>query len=507
MISTVAHATRNLFDTAFRALKDPAKFSSRSRGPAPLHPRSPAPLHLCYTLWLMYTELFETLYPINTPKKEKGVVVTGVDAFALGDEIGIEIGDRIMKVNGHELRDFLDFQFYTGSEDSVRLEIIKRSGEACEVDVEVGEGEIWGLDLEYFAPRQCANDCIFCFCNQNPEGSRESLFFKDEDVRLSFLHGNYTTMSSISKMELDRIVEQRLSPQYVSVHATDPEVRRYLLGRKRPDDVMGKMRYLSEQGIELHAQIVLCPTINDGEVLRRTVSDLAELHPGLTSVAIVPVVFTRLHNYRHLMKAVTDDYARALVKEVRPLQREFRRRLGQTFVFLADEFYMRAGLSLPGRAHYGDYPQIEDGVGMVRRFHIEAGKTLKRNLSGIEPGTLYGTIATGELFYPVLAGMIEKINRRLGTRLKTVRVKNHFFGEEVTVAGLLAGSDLLRARERFEGDFLIVPDQACLKEGHIFLDDLSLEDLEQKLGRTVIHGGPSLLSMLERAREAESLSL
>ena len=197
--------------------------------------------------------------------------MTAVDAFALGDEVGIEAGDRIMKVNGRELRDFLDFQFYTGSEDRVRLDVIKKSGEAQQIDVEVGEGEIWGLDFEYFAPRQCANDCIFCFCNQNPEGSRESLFFKDEDTRLSFLHGNYTTMSSISKMELDRIVEQRLSPQYVSVHATDPEVRRYLLGRKRADDVMAKMRYLADQGIELHAQIVLCPTINDGEVLRRTI--------------------------------------------------------------------------------------------------------------------------------------------------------------------------------------------------------------------------------------------
>jgi putative radical SAM enzyme (TIGR03279 family) len=202
----------------------------------------------------MYTELFETIYPINT-KAEKGVVVTAVDPFALADELGIEAGDRIMRVNGRDVHDFLDFQFYTGSEDRVRLDVIKKSGEATSLDAEVGEGEIWGLDFEYFAPRQCANDCIFCFCNQNPVGSRESLFFKDEDTRLSFLHGNYTTLSSISKVELDRIVQQRLSPQYVSVHATDPEVRRHLLGRKRPDDVLGKMRYLSDNGIELHAQI------------------------------------------------------------------------------------------------------------------------------------------------------------------------------------------------------------------------------------------------------------
>jgi putative radical SAM enzyme (TIGR03279 family) len=454
----------------------------------------------------MYTELFETIYPINT-RKEKGVVVSGVDPFTLGDEIGVEAGDRIMKVNGRVLRDFLDFQFYAGSEDSVRLEIIKKSGEPLEVEVEVGEGEIWGLDFEYFSPRQCGNDCIFCFCNQNPVGSRDSLFFKDEDTRLSFLHGNYTTMSSISKMELDRIVEQRLSPQYVSVHATDPEVRRYLLGRKRPDDVLGKMRYLAGHGIELHAQIVLCPAINDGEALRRTVYDLAELHPSLTSVAIVPVVFTRLHNYSHLMTAVTDDYARGIIKELRPWQREFRERFGSTFVFLADEFYLRAGARLPGRGHYGDYPQIEDGVGMVRRFIMDSNKTLQRGLvetAGMRRGSLHGTIVTGELFHPILAGFVGELNERWGTRLKVVAVKNQFFGEEITVAGLMTGGDVLAARESIEGNFLIVPEQACLKSGHVFLDDLSLEDLEQKLRMPVSHGGASLISMIERAGELES---
>jgi putative radical SAM enzyme (TIGR03279 family) len=451
----------------------------------------------------MYTELFETIYPINTPKKDKGVLVTAVDAFALGDEVGIQAGDRIMKVNGRELRDFLDFQFYTGSEDRVRLDVVKKSGEAVEIDTEVGEGEIWGLDFEYFAPRQCANDCIFCFCNQNPAGSRESLFFKDEDTRLSFLHGNYTTMSSISKMELDRIIEQRLSPQYVSVHATDPEVRRYLLGRKRPDDVVAKMRYLADHGVELHAQIVLCPTINDGAVLSRTIDELAELHPALHSVAVVPVVFTKLHNYHHLMRAVTDEYARELIKQVRPLQREARRRFSTTFVFLADEFYLRAGARLPGRAHYGDYPQIEDGVGMVRRFCIEAAKTLKRDLAAdfhLEPGGLHGTVATGELFYPILSDYVSRLNKQAGTRLKVVAVKNRFFGEEITVAGLIAGGDLLKAQDRFEGDFLIVPEQACLKSGHVFLDDLSLEDLEQQLQMPIAHGGASLASLIERAQ-------
>jgi putative radical SAM enzyme (TIGR03279 family) len=451
----------------------------------------------------MYTELFETIYPINI-KKEKGVTVSGVDAGGLGEAVGLEPGDRVMRANGHALRDFLDWQYYTGSEDRVRLEVLKATGETVEIAVQVAEGEIWGLDFEYFSPRQCANDCIFCFCNQNPRGARESLFFKDEDTRLSFLHGNYTTMSSLSKMEMDRIIEQRLSPQYVSVHATDPEVRRYLLGRKRADDVLGKMRYLAEHGIELHAQIVLCPTINDGDVLKRTIDDLAGLHPHLTSVAVVPVVFTALHNYKHLMTAVTPEFARDLIKQIRPVQRAFRARFGSTFIFLADEFYLCAGLPLPGRRHYGDYPQIEDGVGMVRRFVIEAKATLKREPAGLAPGALDGTVVTGQLFQPILAGYIEAMNARFGTRLRTIAVENQFFGKEVTVAGLLGGGDVLKVRDQIRGRFVIVPEQACLKSGHIFLDDLTLDDLERQLGVPVAHGGSSLATMIERARHLEA---
>jgi putative radical SAM enzyme (TIGR03279 family) len=334
------------------------------------------------------------------------------------------------------------------------------------------------------------------------------LFFKDEDTRLSFLHGNYTTMSSISKLELDRIIEQRLSPQYVSVHATDPEVRRYLLGRKRPDDVMGKMRFLVQHGIALHAQVVLCPTLNDGQILRQTADDLASLHPGLGSVAVVPVVFTRLHNYRHLLTPVTGDYAVDLIREVKPWQREFKKRLGTNFIFLADEFYMKAGLPIPAASHYGDYPQIEDGVGMVRRFIGETERFLRppdlASRVPVQQGSLCGTVATGALFYPRLAPLIERLNGVLGTRLETIPVPNQFFGPEVTVAGLVTGSDVLKARDRIRGDFLVVPEQSCLKSGHVFLDDVTLQTLEQSLGIPVAHGGPSLKTLVQIARDLES---
>jgi NifB/MoaA-like Fe-S oxidoreductase len=203
------------------------------------------------------------------------------------------------------------------------------------------------------------------------------------------------------------------------------------------------------------------------------------------------------------MTAVTSEFARQIVGDLRPLQRSYRSRFGTTFVFLADEFYLRAGINLPGRAHYGAYPQIEDGVGMVRGFVVAAERTLRRNLVAelrVERGALHGTVATGELFYPILNSFVNRFNEQAGTRLKVVAVKNRFFGEEVTVAGLIGGGDLMAAREAFEGDFLIVPEQACLKSGHIFLDDMTLEDLSRELQIPVAHGGASLASLIERAR-------
>jgi putative radical SAM enzyme (TIGR03279 family) len=310
---------------------------------------------------------------------------------------------------------------------------------------------------------------------------------------------------------LDRIVDQRLSPQYVSVHSTDPEIRRYLLGRKRPDDVLGKLRFLAGHRIDLHAQIVLCPGINDGDALEKTVRDLALLYPSLTSIAVVPVVVTSLHNYRHLLTPVTNEYSRTLIKQVRGWQREFRSRFGSAFVFLADEFYLRAGLQVPGEAHYGDYPQIEDGVGMVRRFMSEVRRALRRpdlasEMNITAGGDLDGTVATGELFYPILSDAIKRLNERLGSRLRAVAVRNRFFGEEVTVAGLIAGGDVLAARDSFKGRFLIVPEQACLKSGDTFLDDMRLSDLEQRLGLPVSHGGPSVFTLFEKAQELVSRS-
>src|SRR5437588_2076659 len=235
--------------------------------------------------------------PAVTNIRRRGVVITDVAPASLSAELELEPGDRIIKVNGRLVRDYLDFRFQTGGETELILEIRKQDGEDWELQVERDESENFGLTFEQIVPRQCANECIFCFCKGNPDDARPSLFVRDEDVRLSFLYGNYTTLTSITEDEMRRVIEQRLSPQYVSVHATDLDVRAYLLGvDKKRADITTKMQRLMDAGIEIHAKVVLCPEINDGEILRRTIYDLANFHPRVRSVAIVPLGLTRYLN-------------------------------------------------------------------------------------------------------------------------------------------------------------------------------------------------------------------
>ncbi|HEX5707444.1 MAG TPA: DUF512 domain-containing protein [Pyrinomonadaceae bacterium] len=425
--------------------------------------------------------------PAVTQIRRRGVEITEVAPGSLGAELELEAGDRVVKVNGRIVRDYLDFRFQTGGETELTLGVVKRaSGEEWEIEIERGEGEDFGLSFENIAPRQCANECLFCFCKGNPPDARPALFFRDEDVRLSFLYGNYTTLTSITEAEMRRVIEQRLTPQYVSVHATDLRVRARLLGvDEERADVGAKMRRMMDAGIEIHAQVVLCPGINDGRVLERTVRDLAAEHPRVKSVAIVPLGLTR-YNTDERLTPVTREFCERVIREVEPLQRELRGTLGTTFAFLGDEIYLRAGRGVPGRRHYGDYPQIEDGIGMVRSFEEQASRFLRR-LERRPPTRaaarkLHGTILTGTLFAPVLRRFVGRLNERFGTRLKTVAVTNEYFGPEIVVAGLMTGECVEAARGEMEGDFVLMPKSAHKSDEPVMLDGTRLEDLEKRLG-------------------------
>ncbi|HEX7332875.1 MAG TPA: DUF512 domain-containing protein [Pyrinomonadaceae bacterium] len=425
--------------------------------------------------------------PAVTNIRRRGVEIAEVAPDSLGAEMDLQSGDRIIKVNGRVVRDYLDFRFHTAGETELVLEVRKKSGEDWEVELERGEGEDFGLAFEQIVPRQCANACIFCFCNGNPADARPSLFIKDEDVRLSFLYGNYTTLTSITEDEMRRIVEQRLSPQYVSVHATDLDVRAYLLGiDKQRADISEKISRLLEAGIEVHAQVVLCPGINDEEVLKKTIFDLAAEFPRITSVAIVPLGLTRYNTDPRLTR-VTPEFCRNVIDQVTAIQKQLHAKLGTNFALLGDEIYLRAGRRIPARSHYGDYPQIEDGVGMVRSFENEFAALVRKleREQWTSASNTSGTIFTGTLFAPVLRKMIDKLNARFGTRLVVEALENSYFGGDVSVAGLLTGQDLVQARDRVAGEFVCIPRQMLKSDEAIMLDGMKLDEVSRALGQPV----------------------
>ncbi|MGI8848921.1 MAG: DUF512 domain-containing protein [Pyrinomonadaceae bacterium] len=418
--------------------------------------------------------------PAVTQLRRPGVLITEVSPESLAKELELGIGDRIVRVNGRQVRDYLDFRFQTAGETEMTLLVKKPGGESWEIRIEREEGEDFGLMFEQIVPRQCANECLFCFCKGNPDDARPSLFVRDEDIRLSFLYGNYTTLSSITEDEMKRIVEQRLSPQYVSVHATDLKTRAYLLGvDEKRADIFGKLNRLLDNNIEIHAQVVLCPEINDGLILEKTLRDLASRYPKVISTAVVPVALTRYNTDKRLTR-VTPEFCRRTIAEVERLQREFRKTLGVTFAFLGDEIYLKAGAPLPSRAHYGKYPQIEDGVGMIRSF-LSSFERLFKKIQSSEfkvQSSLNGTILTGEMFAPILHEQIEKLNSVINSRLRVLAVPNTYFGGDVAVAGLLTGQDFLAVKDKIIGDFVIIPKHTIKSDEPIFLDGMSFENLK-----------------------------
>ena len=444
--------------------------------------------------------------PAVTQLRRPGVIITEVTPGSVSDEIALVPGDRIVRINGRPVRDYLDFRFQTAGETELSFQVKKTNGETHEIEFDRDEGEDLGLMFEQIVPRQCANECIFCFCKGNPSDARPSLFVRDEDIRLSFLYGNYTTLSSITEDEMRRIVEQRLSPQYVSVHATDLKTRAYLLGvDEKRADISDKLHRLLENDIEIHAQVVLCPEINDGAILEKTLRDLSAHYPKVISTAVVPVALTR-YNTDERLTPVTPEFCRRTIAQVEKLQKEFRRTLGTTFAFLGDEIYIKGGVDIPSRRHYGNYPQIEDGVGMVRAFlnaferllraepPASAGGFLRnprtrsiamvpkesRNPPAYAGGSAFGTILTGEMFAPILAEQVVRYNELRKTKLTVLGVPNTYFGGDVAVAGLLTGQDYLNVKDRIVGDFAVIPKHTIKSDEPILLDGMSYDELKRQ---------------------------
>jgi putative radical SAM enzyme (TIGR03279 family) len=429
----------------------------------------------------------------------EGVVVAAVRPRSPAAAGGIAAGDRLLTINGRPLRDAIDFQFHA-SEDLLDVELER--GTARRRLTVLRDSRDLGLTLEAPRPGEiatCANKCVFCFIHQLPKGMRRSLYVKDDDFRLSFLHGNYITLSDLAEDAVARIIEQRLSPLYISVHTTDPALRHALLGRPRHSaEILPRLERLARAGIRMHAQIVLCPDWNDGAHLERTVRELAPLAPQVATVAIVPVGLTRHRERLPALRPLADDEARALVDTVRGWQGHFLASLGTRFVFLADEVYLQAQVEVPPARAYEGFAIAEDGVGLVRRFEDAFARSVARRRQWKPGGPV--TVVSGAMYAPRLGSLLTSLAPR-GVRAHVAGVTNDFFGSGVAVAGLLTGRDIQRQLAAHDdlAATVLVPAVAVRDGDGVFLDDLTADDLARGLGvsvRIVEPDAPSLLEAL-----------
>jgi len=430
----------------------------------------------------------------------EGVVIASVRRRTAAAAAGLLPGDRILAVNGEPVRDAIDFQFHAGDDDLALT--VERDGALASFALE-RRGRALGLDLTAPTPSEiatCANKCVFCFIHQLPRGMRRSLYVKDDDFRLSFLHGNYITLTDLDEAALRRIEEQRLSPLYVSVHATDPALRHELLGRPRGSaEILPRLERLAKAGIRMHAQIVLCPDVNDGHHLERTVFELAPLHPHVPTTAIVPVGLTRHRERLPHLRGLTPPEARALVATVSGWQERFLATLGSRFVFLADEVYLMADTALPPAVAYEGFPVAEDGVGLVRRFEDDLARALRRFRAPARHRVL--TVVTGEMYGPRLVRLLAPLAGH-GVETHVAAVPNDFFGRAIAVAGLLTGRDVQRhlAALPHLGEEVLVPTVALRDGDGVFLDDFTLRDLSADLGVPVRAVEPSARALLQALR-------
>ena len=419
-------------------------------------------------------------------RAEPGLRIQTVHVGGMAESLGLKPGDEILSIGGEPIRDPIDFRFHF-SEDEVTLDV-NREAERLIFEIEKDPEDDLGVDFEDMGILKCDNKCVFCFLHQMPKGLRKTLYYQDDDFRLSFLHGAYVTLTNLDPGEFERIIEQRLTPMYVSVHATDPTVRGQLLGRPDPVDVLGPIDRLIEAGIQCHTQIVLCPGLNDGYELKRSVFDLADRHPGVASVGVVPLGLTRFRKNLPDLAPVTPDVARATLDEIHHHQATLLPRLGSHFVYAADEFYLLTHRGMPPRSAYDGFPLVENGVGMVRRFLDDFDASFEDLRSS--SSSLRVCLVTGLLGGHFIPGVVSRLNELPHISARSVIVENQFLGPRITVSGLLAGKDIALALEKAPPgpDEVVVLPPNCVNHDGLFLDDFNPRDLEDRIGSRVVVG-------------------
>lgn len=411
------------------------------------------------------------------------IIIESVADGSPAQRAGILPGDRLRSINGQTVRDVIDYAYFA-FDDELAMELVNTDGIHRILRLEPAHGEPLGLSFQPPEPKRCGNQCLFCFVHQLPKGMRKPLYVKDEDYRLSFLQGTYVTLSNLKKSELRRIIEQRLSPLYISVHATEPALREQLLGKTDIPPIMEQLTVLASGRIQMHTQVVLCPGLNDGAALEQTVDQLAALHPAIQSLAVVPVGLTEHRKHLPELTAVDQQYAATFLDQWLPRMRQINRRLGEPFLQLADEFFLKADYPFPKLSEYGDLPQWENGVGMVPWF-LKDAKAVLRRAKPLPP--LTATVATGLSAHGFVTDFLQALGEKSSVQLAAAAIPNRLFGSSVTVTGLISGNDIIKAlKGKPLGDVLLIP-SVMLKEGAgVFLDDRTPDEISQMLKVPVI---------------------
>lgn len=431
-----------------------------------------------------------SLVPVINPHAQRAGhpgTVLAIEPGSLAATLQIQCGDILLAINGHPVRDPIDYRFYS-SDDRLAMRLA-REGSEYTLRVRKDPDQDLGLLLPELGLEdisECNNHCPFCFVTQLPKGMRSTLHIKDDDYRFSFLNASFVTLTNLSEEDWQRIDEQRLSPLYLSVHSTNPELRAKLLGNRRAPNILDQIDRLASFNVTVHTQLVLCPGINNGEDLHRSIEDLLARYPQVKTIAAVPVGLTRIRTERtasakNPLRRFTASEAADVIKRVRPYQEQNTRTIGEPVVYLSDEFYLLAGRQVPGRAHYTDLVQLENGVGMVRLL-LNSWRRMKGRLPVALPAPRRLTLACGTLIYPVLARIVEELNQIVNLQVSLHAIENTLFGSEVTISGLIAGNDLIEqlATEPL-GDVLVLPRVMFDRAGTVTLDDVTVEHISSRL--------------------------
>ena len=414
---------------------------------------------------------------------------------SIAEALELRIGTRILRVNGERVRDSLDFMFRT-AEEEIELEAVDPDGSHVAYEISRDPAETLGIVPARDKIRECANECVFCFIDGNPPGARAPLWLRDDDFRLSFTYGSYVTLTNLGTRGLRRLVDQRISPLYVSVHATDPAVRVRLLKNDRADLILDQLAELLGGGLEVHTQVVLCPGWNDGRELDRTIGDLYALGPGVLSLSVVPVGLTR-YNIGRPVRLLRRDEAVAALRRTGTARDRARRERGHHWCYAADELFLIAGRDVPAAGYYDDWQLLENGVGALRAL-LDAFRAGKDRLVPL-PGVDRIRVVTGRSMRPFLEEMAPAVSRRMECPVQVVAVRNRYFGPSVTIAGLLAGADILNAvGDSRRGDLVLLPEEA-LGGDRVFIDGVTLSQVEERLAPAAVRAGHEFVETLAGA--------